>query len=73
VSFQAARILDLLTAIAVVAGVMMLVRPGSKGPALAVGLGVALDDAIAATIGWSGARAATRSATTASPSGSVLV
>ena len=45
------RIIDVASLIVVVAGIMVLVRPGSQGPALVSGIGNAFSGAISTATG----------------------
>lgn len=45
------RVFDVAAAIAIVAGITMLVRPGSRGPALVIGLGDAFNAAVTGAVG----------------------
>lgn len=47
------RVFDVFAGIVVVAGIMMLVRPGSKGPDLVTGLGQAFAAAVTGAVGAS--------------------
>lgn len=49
---QIGKGVDLLAAIAVVAGIMMLVRPGSQGPVLVEQIGHAFISSIHGTVGF---------------------
>lgn len=48
---QIRRVFDIAAAIVIVAGITMLVRPGSHGPALVTALGVAFTNAATGAIG----------------------
>lgn len=49
---RAAQVVDLLAAIAAVAGVMMLVRPGSQGPLLVEQIGQAFIASVHGAVGF---------------------
>lgn len=51
ISREVRRFFDGLTMVAVVAAIMMLVRPGSNGPGLVKGLGDAFEMAVSGAVG----------------------
>jgi hypothetical protein len=69
---RARNVGDVLAAVGIVAAIMMLVRPGSKGPALVVALGHAFESSAAGTIGaqLDGSKPAPPTPRSSSPSGS---